>query len=100
MPDLLQCLHLLFTLYLFLQKKKKKLEVVALGVCASHQTRRDGIRIYLCLVPAGRRAPGNQSGRGKDGGAQSRLGKAVRGEIKRKWRSGRGIQAAHARDLR
>lgn len=36
------------------------------------------------LVPAGRRAPGNQSGRGKEGGAQSLLGNAVRGQI-RKW---------------
>lgn len=33
------------------------------------------------LVPAGRRAPGNQSGRGKDGGAQSLLGKAVQGRL-------------------
>lgn len=33
------------------------------------------------LVPAGRLAPGNQSGRGKDGGAQSLLGKAVQGRL-------------------
>lgn len=48
--------------------------------------RQDGITIYLCLVPAGRRAPGNQSGRGTEGGGQSLRGKAVWREIKRKWR--------------
>lgn len=37
--------------------------------------------MFLFLVPAGRRAPGNQSGRAKEGGGQSLLGKAVQEKI-------------------
>ena len=33
------------------------------------------------MIPAGRLAPGNQSGRAKAGGGQSRRGKAVQGEV-------------------
>lgn len=39
-------------------------------------------------VPVGRRAPGNQSGRGTGGGAHSLLGKAVRGKIRQKHEGG------------
>lgn len=78
------CMHV----SLLTQRKKEKSSLTEhhslffSRVFVNQKLRKDSL--FLFLVPAGRRAPGNQSGRGKEGGAQSLLGNAVREQI-RKW---------------
>lgn len=51
----------------------------SIRICSQICTRAD----LFYLVPAGRRGPGNQSGREKEGGGQSLLGKTVQGKIRK-----------------